>query len=112
MEIKGSIGSGVIHFEKNGCLITYYTDIIPIHIYRFTCGNRGEGNGKKLLIDSLKYININTEGNLETVSLNPVPIATDNTQNNEEKLKIYYTPFNLSIADLYNLKSPTAISRI
>jgi hypothetical protein len=78
-------------FEKYDCVIVYKTSFwIQWEILVFKCtGGRGGGNGKKLLRESLAWINAYKSRPLR-LRLLPVPMAINAELNDEEKLTNYY----------------------
>ena len=58
----------------------------------FSCGNRGKGQGLKLLYYSLKYIQTKVPPRKRPfrIDLSVVPSSSDDSNNNFDKLKKYY----------------------
>jgi len=89
MTISGDI-TGKITFEKGHCKIVYYTHISPMYMFLFKCGVRGEGKGRQLLVESLKYIRKHSNAKIKKVQLIPEPMSDDPTKNKSDDLIQYY----------------------
>ena len=81
-----------IAFSENGCTVVFKKDNrMSWTIADFTCGDRGRGRGKMLLLNALKHIKTFGPRNAPfRIELLAVPTSTTAVNNNQEKLEAYY----------------------
>ena len=61
-----------------------------MYMFLFKCGVRGEGKGRQLLVESLKYIRKHSNAKIKKVQLIPEPMSDDPTKNKSDDLIQYY----------------------
>ena len=79
--------------NETNCKVLYNTsNIMSYDLVDFSCGNRGKGQGLKLLYYSLKYIQTKVPPRKRPfrIDLSVVPSSSDDSNNNFDKLKKYY----------------------
>lgn len=79
--------------NETNCKVIYNTTSVLFYdLAEFTCGDRGKGQGLKLLYYSLQYIQtkIPPRERPFRIDLLVVPSSTDSTTNDFNKLKNYY----------------------
>ena len=79
--------------NQTNCKVLYNTsNIMSYNLVHFSCGNRGKGQGLKLLYDSLKYIQTKIPPRKRPfrIDLSVVPSSSDDSNNDFDKLKKYY----------------------
>lgn len=77
--------------HETNCKVTYNTSNSLLYdLADFSCGNRGKGQGLKLLYYSLKYIKTQIPRPPFRIELLVAPSSTDETINDFNKLKNYY----------------------
>lgn len=90
--------------SKTGCVVVFNTsNAMAYNLAEFNCGNRGGGNGAKLLYFALNYVtddaNIPRRNQPFRIELIAVPESTVVNNNDLQKLKEYYR--SLGFQDTY-----------